>query len=191
MKKHLPNSLTILRIILVPFFIWLAFFCQKQNCLLWATIVFIVASITDYYDGLLARRFEVISNFGKIMDPLADKILIISALIALAQPKIDLINILSVSIIIIREFTITFLRYLYTTKKLYISANIWGKLKTVLQITGIITALVFIAMIRKIFPVLSQYYPVIQIYFKIYFWIVAFVTVLSGISYFSPRTRKK
>lgn len=191
MKRHLPNSLTILRIVLVPFFIWLAFFCQKQNCLLWATVVFIVASITDYFDGLLARRFEVISNFGKIMDPLADKILIISALLALAQPKIDLINIVSVSIIIIREFAVTFLRYLYTTKELYIPANVWGKLKTVLQITGIIIAFVFMTMLRKIFPVLSQFYPVIQMYFKIYFWIVAFVTVLSGISYFSFRTRKK
>ena len=79
MKKHIPNLLTLFRIVLVPFFIWFAFFTKFSGHFIVATTIFIIASITDYYDGMLARRFKVVTNFGKLMDPLADKILVISA----------------------------------------------------------------------------------------------------------------
>ena len=76
MKKYIPNFLTLLRVILVPIFIWFVFFASIKYHLIWGLVIFIIASITDYYDGMLARRFKVISDFGKVMDPLADKILI-------------------------------------------------------------------------------------------------------------------
>ncbi len=184
MKKHIPNSLTILRVLLVPVFVWFAFFCKAENCLLWATIVFILASTTDLFDGLLARQFNVVSNFGKIMDPLADKLLIVSALFAIIQ--LGLINLSVVLIIIFREIFISILRNYQVKRNVYIPANIWGKLKTIFQMIGIITALVYSSIFLLWFPVLGNYSIQIQLYFKLYFWFVALITIFSGISYLSP-----
>jgi len=68
MKRYIPNSLTLFRVLMVPVFFWLIFYSNMQYNYIWATFVFIIASITDIFDGLLARRFGVVSNFGKIMD---------------------------------------------------------------------------------------------------------------------------
>ena len=81
--KHIPNILTMLRILLIPFFIY--YFINESFMV--AFIIFIVASVTDFFDGYLARKFQVISNFGKIMDPLADKLLVLSALALLSFGK--------------------------------------------------------------------------------------------------------
>lgn len=191
MKKYIPNSLTIFRIVLVPVFIWFAFISTFSDRILWATIVFILASITDLLDGLLARKFDVVSNFGKIMDPLADKILVISALFALALPMIELINIYVVYIIIFRELAVSILRNQFIRKNIYLAANKWGKFKTLSQIIGIITALVYYSILTRLFPILNDYYLTIQIIFKISFWLIAFVTIISGISYFLPKKEEK
>jgi len=180
MKKHIPNILTIFRIVLVPFFIWFAFFTKFFGHFIIATVIFIVASITDYYDGMLARRFKVISNFGKIMDPLADKILVISALIALYTPGIKLISLSVIIIIISREFIVTLVRYFYAQKGIIIPANVWGKLKTTLQLTGIISALVY----RSLFlHLLINYKGYFDVAFHLFFWLVALVTIFSGVSF--------
>jgi len=156
---------------------------------MWATIVFIVASITDYFDGMLARKFKVISNFGKIMDPLADKILVASALFALTFKPIDYISIYIVIVIILREIIITILRDYYARKKVFIAANIWGKLKTILQMAGIIFALVFYSM-KKFLHLESSQESFVVSFINIFFWGVALVTVLSGLNYFFVKHKK-
>ncbi len=182
MKRHIPNFLTLIRIGLVPVFIWLSFICKFEHHLLWATIVYIVACITDFFDGMLARRFKVITNFGKFMDPLADKILVMSALFSIALEPIKFISIYIVYIILFREISITLLRNLYAKKGVFIAANIWGKLKTILQMTGTITALVYHSIISKWIGI---YYDQIKNGFNIAFWIIAFITILSGIIFIS------
>ncbi len=179
MKKHAPNILTIFRVLLVPVFIWLIIVNYQFY---WAAAVFIIASITDYFDGLLARKFKVISNFGKIMDPLADKLLIISALFVLSL-KLDYIHISIVIIIIFREIIITILRSYYANKNIFIAANIWGKLKTILQLTGIIFCLLFTTAKNYIsFP--ENIENSINFGIQAFFWIVAIITILSGLNYF-------
>lgn len=183
MKKHIPNFLTLFRIALVPVFVWMIFFSPFYLKYIWSALIFIIASITDYYDGMLARKLKVISNFGKLMDPVADKILVISALVALALPDVDLITIPIIIIIVAREVIITLLRYYLASRKIIIPAKGLGKLKTVLQLTGIITALVYKSFLTFFPNVLNDFHKFyIESGFKTYFWIVALVTVISGLS---------
>lgn len=187
MKKYIPNSLTLFRVILVPVFFWLVYYSQIKYHFQWATFVFIVASITDIFDGLLARRFGVVTNFGKIMDPLADKLLTLLALIALISEPMKMMSVYVFYIILFREIMITLLRHYYTTKKIYIPANVWGKVKTTFQLTGIISALVYYSLL---YPLIPAYHSKFQYGFNIFFWITAVITILSGITYLSPKERK-
>jgi len=144
LKINLPNLLIIFRIVLIPVFLF--FFLNAEpmaygSAFRWvALVVFSIASITDYFDGLLARKWNTVSNFGKLMDPLADKMLVCSALIALASRQELAVWI--VVVIICREFWVTALRQLALEQgKTVIAASMWGKIKTVLHITLIISLL--------------------------------------------------
>ncbi len=176
--------------ILVPLFIWLIFFDPFANSVFMATVVLIFASITDYFDGMLARKFKVVTNFGKIMDPLADKMLVISALIALALPPINYISIFVVFIILFREISVSILRNYYARKKIFIAANIWGKIKTVLQMVGVITALVYYSL-SQIIKGWNPHQKCIILGFKVFFWVVVFITILSGLNYFFFRQKER
>ena len=187
MKKYIPNSLTLFRVVLVPVFFWLIYYSDLKYNFQWATFVFIVASITDIFDGLLARRFGVVTNFGKIMDPLADKLLTLLALVALISEPMKMMNIYVFYIILFREVFITLLRQYYTMKKIYIQANVWGKVKTTFQLTGIISALVYYSLL---YPFILTYHSKFQFGFNIFFWITAVITVLSGVTYLFPNARK-
>ncbi len=180
MKKHIPNSLTIFRMFLVPIFFWLAILIHTENSLRWATVIFIIAAITDYFDGMLARRYNAITDFGKVMDPLADKLLVLIALFAITIQPLELITVYAFYIILIRELLVSLMRNYYIRRKIYIPANIWGKIKTVFQLTGIIAALLY-------YSFLSQYLIVhqekIRNGFHTFFWVIAIITFLSGISY--------
>ncbi|MBI9032287.1 CDP-diacylglycerol--glycerol-3-phosphate 3-phosphatidyltransferase [bacterium] len=169
--KHIPNILTLLRVILVPFFIY--YFTQGQ--LMLAFSLFIIASVTDYFDGYLARKYNVISNFGKIMDPLADKLLVLSALALLSFGSHNYLSIWIFIIITLRELVITILRDIYKKKKIFMAANNWGKIKTVTQMVGLTLSLFLLAININ----LADY----LLYLNIYFWGVAIVTILSGWSY--------
>lgn len=169
--KHIPNILTLLRIILVPFFIY--YFVQEQ--LMVAFILFIIASVTDYFDGYLARKYKVISNFGKIMDPLADKLLVLSALALLSFGKHGYLSMWIFVIITAREIIITILRDIYKKKKIFMAANNWGKIKTVFQMVGLTVSLFVLGLNIP----LSEY----SLYLNIYFWGVALITIMSGASY--------
>ena len=138
---NLPNKLTVLRIVLIPFFLFFLLCDFISNRYIYALGVFILASITDYFDGKIARSSNKVTDFGKFADPLADKCLVISALVCFIQP--NLVHPLPVILIILREFTVTSVRFMAVRSGEVISANLWGKAKTVSQIfcIGIIIAI--------------------------------------------------
>ena len=132
---NLPNKLTVLRMAMVPFFVGALLWQElPHNCLI-ALLLFLAASYTDHLDGKIARSRNLITNFGKFMDPLADKILVISALVCFVS--LGLINPWWVLIIIAREFLVTSLRLVAADEGVVIAANKWGKVKTVSQIIAI------------------------------------------------------
>lgn len=131
---NLPNKLTVLRMILVPFFV-LALLWPFPHHFLIALIIFGAASYTDHLDGMLARKKNQITDFGKFMDPLADKILVISALVCFVS--LGLCDVWLVLLIIAREFMVTSIRLVAAGKGSVIAANNWGKAKTVSQIIAI------------------------------------------------------
>lgn len=187
MIRNLPNILTVIRLIAVPVFV---VYMYKNPFI--AMLIFVLASITDYYDGYLARKYNVVSNFGKLMDPLADKILVLSAMILLCLSPIRYIHWIVVFIVAFREIAVTILRDYYRAKKIIIPANIWGKLKTVLQMVGIIFALTYYSyqiVLPCKFPATVDYAILISI--KIFFWIIALVTILSGMNYFMIKKEAK
>ena len=140
-KKQVANSLTILRLILIPIFIF-AFSYHKY---ILAFILFVMASLTDFFDGILARKYNV-TNFGKFTDAFADKLLIAAALIVLATKNDGFIPIWMVVIIVMREAIVTALRSVFVAKHgRVVSANAWGKAKALSQMIVISVALELLA----------------------------------------------
>ena len=126
---NLPNKLTILRVILIPFFVVFMLFDI-------ALVIFCVASLTDMLDGKIARKYNLVTNFGKFMDPLADKLLVCTALICLTS--MNRLNVIVVLVIIAREFIISGFRLVASDNGIVIAASYWGKFKTVSQMALII-----------------------------------------------------
>lgn len=144
---NLPNRLTLFRVFLVPFFI---FFLLQENKIL-SLLIFVIASLTDFFDGYLARKNNLVTNFGKFMDPLADKLLVCSALICLSY--MNKINIYVTLIIIAREFIISGIRLVAAEQQNVIAASYWGKFKTATQMIGIIFSIITIN--QNLFPIPS------------------------------------
>ena len=134
---NLPNKLTTFRVILIPFFVFFLlapYFEGYGNYI--ALVIFIVASLTDFLDGKIARKYNLVTNFGKFMDPLADKLLVCSALICLIA--LDRIPAWIVIVIISREFIISGFRLVASDNGVVIAASYWGKFKTTFQMLMII-----------------------------------------------------
>ena len=132
MKMNVPNTLTIIRMILIiPFVILLL-----NGADIPAVIIFIVASLTDMLDGQIARKYNLVTNFGKFMDPLADKLLVCSALICLVE--MERLSAWIVIIIIAREFIISGFRLVASDNGIVIAASYWGKFKTVFQMVMVV-----------------------------------------------------
>lgn len=151
MNMNLPNKLTIFRIALVPVFLIILYIDSDNGATNWvAFAIFCVASATDALDGYIARKYNLITDFGKFMDPLADKLLVITAMICL----IDTGEIPSwvVMIIIAREFIISGFRLVAADNGIVIAASKWGKLKTITQMTMIIVVLLNV----PLFHILEQ-----------------------------------
>ncbi len=161
---NLPNRLTILRIFLIPFFV---FFMLSDFSKWIALIFFVVASLTDMLDGKIARKYNLVTDFGKFMDPLADKLLVCSALICLVELK--RIPAWIVIAIISREFIISGFRLVAAEKQIVIAANFWGKIKTVCQMFMVI---LMIANIREL-TLITQ----------IMMWLSLILTVVSLMTY--------
>jgi len=166
---NLPNKLTLLRIILVPFFIGAMLIEFPFNNIV-ALLFFIVASITDLLDGKIARKYNLITDFGKFCDPLADKILVTSALLCFVQ--LGLCGSIPVIIVLFREFAVTSIRLLAATGGKVVAANIWGKVKTVTQMIAIILVFVLQATLdllnMNLFPVSAD---VISLCSSVFYWI--------------------
>jgi CDP-diacylglycerol--glycerol-3-phosphate 3-phosphatidyltransferase len=176
----LPNLLTLFRIFVTPLFFILFFYFPTKVFSLLASLLFTLASLTDFLDGYIARRWNLETSLGKFLDPLADKLLVAVALIMLIP--LDRVPSWMVAVIIGREILVTGLRVVAVTEGLVISASRLGKYKTVLQILSVICLLIH-----------YEYQLNIQSsYFLINFnemgmgllWIAMFVTVWSGIDYF-------
>ena len=136
---NLPNKLTVARILLTPFFV-AALLLDFPLHYLVALALFGAASLTDLFDGKIARRRGLITDFGKFADPLADKILVISALLCFVQ--LGLCDCVAVIIVLFREFTVTSIRLIAAAKGEVIAANIFGKIKTVTQMVAVICIMV-------------------------------------------------
>ena len=131
---NLPNKLTVARVCMVPLFM-VALMLNTEVSRVVATVIFALASFTDMLDGKIARKYNLITNFGKLMDPLADKILTAAAMVCLVELG-DLAAWIVV-IILFREYAITGLRSVAASENIVVAANIWGKVKTVCQMIAL------------------------------------------------------
>ena len=184
MKLNTPNKLTVARILITPVYLALILWESLPHRFLIATLVYSIAAITDAIDGKLARKNNQITNFGKLLDPIADKILTTSALLAFMQ--MGLCNIWIVMIVLTREFTVASIRMIAAADGVVIPANIWGKLKTVSQMTFTIV----IMLLGEVYSILAAYNPVwygkmpaFALISNILLWITAVLTVVSGVIY--------
>lgn len=185
MKLNTPNKLTVVRMIIAPVFLAVMLWERLPHNHLAALIIFSAASITDAIDGKLARKNNQITNFGKLMDPIADKMLTTAALLGFM--KMGLCNIWIVMIVLTREFLIASIRMTAAASGVVIPANFWGKLKTVTQ-------MIFTIMIMLLCEV-YRYAPAVVGDFNIpsilrlsnisnlLLWITAVLAVISGVIY--------
>lgn len=166
----LPNILTCLRVVLIPVFMVLAY-QDTTACDLAALVVYVVACLTDYVDGKLARKNNQVTNFGKFMDPVADKLLVMAALLLFVED--GTIAAWMVAIILGREFIVSALRMVAASDGLVIAANIWGKAKTM------ITMITLILLLCPIGPLMLGPVSVQQVLI----WVTVIITAISGITY--------
>ena len=167
---NLPNKLTIARVIMIPFFVFFLLINPESTALrIIADIIFIAASLTDMADGKIARKYNLVTNFGKFMDPLADKLLVCSAMICLIQTH--QLAAWYVIIIIAREFIISGFRLIAAENGLVIAANIFGKIKTTTQ------------MIMIVILVANLPFGWLQILGEIFKWVALVMTILSLVIY--------
>lgn len=175
-NMNLPNRLTIIRIILTPVFL-AVFLSNIPNHFLWGLIIFAIGSFTDFLDGKIARKKQIVTVFGQLADPVADKILTTAALLALMQN--GLCNIWIIMIVLLREFTITSFRLVATAQGIVIPANIYGKLKTVSQMVFSLVIMLLAHLAEKgitgelNIPLISNGL----------LWITAVLCVISGVIY--------
>ena len=184
---NLPNKLTVIRIILVPFFI-AAILIDFPFNYLWALIIFAIASITDMLDGKIARKKNLITDFGKFADPLADKILVLAALLCFVQN--GLCDCIAVILILFREFSVTSIRLTAAANGKVVPANIWGKIKTVSQMSAIVIILLLQFILELIntgiFGNAELYYtlsPVFTVVGYVLVWISTVFSIISGVIY--------
>ena len=192
--KNLPNILTVSRIFLVLVFVVMAtlaepaYFDRSQELMYqirWcAYILVILAGLTDLLDGYLARKFNIVSDFGALMDPLADKILVTGTMLIAIEFK--LMPALIAVLVLCREFMVTGLRTLAAKKQVVISADRWGKLKTALQMVMLAIAGFAWVMDGGVEYLHSAKWFGVRIWYiwLTYLWGIVLVTVLSGIGYF-------
>lgn len=167
---NLPNKLTLTRVILIPFFVFFLLFDPFNDIFKWtALVIFIIASLTDLVDGKIARKYNLVTDFGKFMDPLADKLLVCSAMIGLIE--LGRIPAVVVIIIIAREFVISGFRLIAADNGKVIAASYWGKFKTTFQ------------MIMVVLMIANIEGYVMYIVTMVVMWIALALTIISLIDY--------
>ena len=180
---NLPNKLTLLRVILVPFFLLFMYLNIPFNYVI-ALVIFAMASITDAMDGHIARKNNLVTNFGKFLDPLADKVLVISALCVFVQmPQVPM-GAIPLIIIIAREFMVSGLRLLAADSGVVVAAGIWGKLKTAFTMVTIIAILLWLSIAENLsFDIADSVCKAVNIITIALVWISTALTVISGAVY--------
>ena len=164
---NLPNKLTMFRVVLIPFFIVFLLASLTPYDKWIALAIFIIASLTDLLDGKIARKYNLVTNFGKFMDPLADKLLVCSALICLIE--LDRIPSWMVIVIIAREFIISGFRLVASDNGVVIAASYWGKFKTTFQMVAVCLLIADIAALTVVTQIIL--------------WIAVVLTVVSLTDY--------
>lgn len=172
---NLPNKLTLARVILVPIFVFFLLTDFVPFSPVIALVIFIAASITDALDGHIARKNNLITNFGKFLDPLADKVLVVSALLCFVE--LGVISSIPVIIIVAREFMVSGLRLVTANEGVVVPAGIWGKLKTAFTMVTIVIILVLLCIHPLIYSLVGI------IITEILIWISTALTVISGGQY--------
>ena len=173
-----PNKLTLLRVLLVPFFILFLLLESIPLHSLWALIIFGVASFTDMLDGKIARKRGIVTNFGKFLDPLADKVLVVSGLICFIQ--MGLSDAVVVVVIVAREFLVTSLRLVAVDNGKVIAASNLGKLKTAFTMIAMVGVMALSALGES--GLLPVGFPLFWVS-EILLWIAALLTIVSGVDY--------
>lgn len=178
---NLPNRLTLLRVCLIPFFL-LFIYWKIPFHFLTALVIFAVASITDALDGKIARKRNLVTNFGKFLDPLADKVLVISALTVFVElPEINM-GAIPLIIISAREFMVSGLRLLAADSGIVVAAGMWGKLKTAFTMVSIVVALVWLSVCYDFdFSIADGLKNAVDnVVIPVLVWISTALTVISG-----------
>lgn len=181
---NLPNKLTLLRVFLIPFFL-LFMYLEFTGHYTLALVIFAAASITDALDGKIARKHNLVTNFGKFLDPLADKVLVISALTVFVE--LDSVNMGAIPLIIIiaREFMVSGLRLLAADGGVVVAAGIWGKLKTAFTMVTIVGVLLWLCLCFDFDLGLSVDLTdaMDNIIIPALIWISTALTIISGLIY--------
>lgn len=184
MKLNAPNILTIARMLITPIFLAVILMENLPHRFLIACLIFSIGSISDAIDGHLARKNNQITNFGKFLDPIADKILTTSALLAFMS--MGICNIWIVMLVLTREFAIASIRMIAASGGVVIPANIWGKIKTVSQMTFTI----LIMLLGEVWEIIANMnaalfakLPDLSLVSNGLLWITAILTVISGVIY--------
>ncbi len=197
---NLPNKLTILRICLIPFFV-IAYFLPFTWGSYLAVGIFIIASITDFLDGFIARKYNLVTNLGKLLDPIADKVLVCSALFCVVSTNClrfgclllpvntflnteifgKLLLTISAILIIARELIISVIRQVAASKSIVLQANIYGKIKTVLQVVSL-PMLILLNGTQRVNNVAS-FFDYLWIISVILFLLAVIMTIVSGLIY--------
>lgn len=166
---NLPNKLTTLRVIMIPFFVFFLLWQNGENRTfrMIALALFIIASLTDLLDGKIARKYNLVTNFGKFMDPLADKLLVCSALICLIE--LNALPAWMVIVIISREFIISGFRLIASDNGVVIAASYWGKFKTTFQMVSVVLLILDISALAFVTTICV--------------WIALLLTIVSLVDY--------
>lgn len=181
---NLPNKLTLLRVFLIPFFL-LFFYIHIPFHYLIALVIFSAASITDALDGKIARKHNLVTNFGKFLDPLADKVLVLAALAVFVEAPEIKVGAVPLIIISAREFMVSGLRLLAANSGIVVAAGMWGKLKTAFTMITIIASLVWLSASGDFgfsFPDAVNF-AVDNVIIPCLIWISTLLTIISGAIY--------
>lgn len=170
---NLPNKLTVLRVLLVPFFVFFMLTDIVPLSPVFALVIFIAASVTDALDGHIARSRNLVTTFGKFLDPLADKVLVISALMCFVERGV--IGAVPVIIITAREFMVSGLRLVTANEGVVVAAGIWGKLKTAFTMAAEVAI-----MLGLCFSFEGQAAETASVVYRVLIWVSTVLTVISG-----------
>ena len=177
LEMNLPNKLTLLRVILVPFFLLFLLVDQIPLHGLWALLIFAAASVTDALDGHIARSRGLITDFGKFLDPVADKVLVFAALIAFVE--LGLASSAAVVIMMAREFLVSSMRMVAASKGRVIAAGKSGKVKTAVTMVSIVAILLLMAL-GDLVTGMTVSLPTVS---NVLIWVCGVITVYSGVEY--------